>query len=75
MQIARLHLVTGALQSANRKLSVRSRLGDSGSDGLLGAAEIGTPAFRRSTRALVTVRALAAISVPAGWGPTRASTR
>jgi len=44
-------------------------LGDSGSDELLGAAEIRTPAFRRSARARVIVRPLAATSVPAGWGP------
>jgi hypothetical protein len=53
----------------------RSLLGASTSDELLGAAEIRTPAFRRSARAQGTVRAVAAISVPAGWGSTRASTR
>src|SRR5450755_3494240 len=50
-------------------------LGDSASDELLGAAEIRTPAFRRSDRARGRVRAVAAISVPAGWSPTHASTR
>jgi hypothetical protein len=38
-------------------------------------AEIRTPAFRRSARARGIVRAVAAISVPAGWGSARASTR
>jgi hypothetical protein len=53
----------------------RSRLGDSASDELLGAAEIRTPAFRRSTRAREIVPAVAATSAPAGWGSARASTR
>ncbi len=50
-------------------------LGASTSNELLGAAEIRTPAFRRSARARGIVRPVAATSVPAGWGPARASTR
>ena len=74
---------TGRLLSGNAIVArgarlgggARLSLGDSASDRLSGAAEIRTPAFRRSTRARVRVRALAAISAPAGWGPTHASTR
>jgi hypothetical protein len=64
-----------ATRSPRWRRLARSDLGDSASDGLLGAAEIRTPAFRRSDRAGARVRAVAAISVPAGWGPTHASTR
>jgi len=53
----------------------RLDLGDSASDWLLGAAEIRTPAFRRSARARGIVRPVAATSVPAGWGSARASRR
>ena len=56
----------------------RSLVGDSRSDGLLGAAEIRTPAFRRSARAQVIVRTLASTSVPgvaSGACSPRESTR
>ena len=45
--------------------SRRLLLGDSARDELLGAAEIRTPAFRRSARARGIVRPVAATSVPA----------
>jgi hypothetical protein len=56
----------------------RSRLlplGDSASDGLLGVAEIRTPAFRRSARPRRVLRDVASISVSVGRGATHASTR
>jgi hypothetical protein len=46
----------------------RLLVGDSASDELLGAAEIRTPAFRRSTRARELVPDVAATSAPAGVG-------
>jgi hypothetical protein len=50
-------------------------VGESASDGLLGAVEIRAPAFRRSARPRSMARDVVSIAVSAGWGSARASTR
>jgi hypothetical protein len=56
----------GSVGGARPRFRGRSLLRDSASDELLGAAEIRTPAFRRSARARGIVRPVVATSVPAG---------